>query len=47
VTGSVAADPVSQPRLDATFPALDALRLVGALGVLITHTAFWAGASTE
>jgi peptidoglycan/LPS O-acetylase OafA/YrhL len=47
VTGSVAADPVSQPRLDATFPALDALRLVGALGVLITHTAFWAGAYTE
>ena len=47
MTGSVAADPVSQPRLDATFPALDALRFVGALGVLITHTAFWAGAYTE
>jgi peptidoglycan/LPS O-acetylase OafA/YrhL len=47
VTGSVVADPVSQPRLDATFPALDTLRLVGALGVLTTHTAFWAGAYTE
>ncbi|MDN5894856.1 MAG: acyltransferase [Nocardioides sp.] len=28
------------------FPALDTLRLVGALMVLTTHTAFWAGAYT-
>lgn len=29
------------------FPALDTLRLLGALGVLLTHTAFWAGAYTQ
>ncbi|QIX26417.1 acyltransferase [Nocardioides sp. JQ2195] len=30
-----------------TFPVLDTLRAVGALAVLTTHTAFWAGAYTE
>lgn len=29
------------------FPGLDTLRAVGALGVLITHTAFWAGSYTR
>ena len=33
-------------ELTPQFPALDTLRAVGALAVLTTHTAFWAGAYT-
>ena len=33
--------------LSPEFPPLDTLRLVGAVAVLTTHTAFWAGAYTE
>lgn len=48
MTGSALdVDPVDGPRIDETLPVLDTLRLVGALGVLTTHTAFWAGAYTE
>lgn len=34
------------PPESQTFPVLDTLRLVGALGVLVTHVAFWTGAYT-
>lgn len=37
----------STPPEPGTFPVLDTLRLVGALGVLTTHVAFWTGTYTS
>lgn len=34
---------VAHTHLAETFPALDTMRAIGALAVLTTHTAFWAG----
>jgi peptidoglycan/LPS O-acetylase OafA/YrhL len=38
------ASPVLTPEQGPVFPALDALRAVGALAVFTTHAAYWAGA---
>jgi peptidoglycan/LPS O-acetylase OafA/YrhL len=43
VVGSLVPPP---PQTGAQFPVLDTLRAVGALCVLTTHTAFWAGTYT-
>lgn len=40
-------DTRSRARLSPRFPALDSARAIGALAVLTTHTAFWAGAYTS
>lgn len=43
-TGEVVVPP--PPETGGTFPLLDTLRAVGALSVVTTHVAFWAGAYT-
>lgn len=43
-------NPSQTPTIRAehtTFPALDTLRAIGAIAVLATHTAFWAGSYTQ
>lgn len=39
--------PIEQTSTGADFPQLDAIRLIAAISVVATHTAFWAGAYKE
>ncbi|MFC6285665.1 acyltransferase family protein [Nocardioides sp. GCM10027113] len=44
VTRTISAENVAHTQLAENFPVLDTMRAVGALAVLTTHAAFWAGA---
>lgn len=43
MTRTISPEEVARTQLAETFPVLDTMRAVGALAVLATHTAFWAG----
>lgn len=40
---AISSEQVARTHLGEVFPALDSMRAIGALAVLTTHTAFWAG----
>ena len=46
-TGTTSPPTALGPALAPEFPALDTLRVVGAMAVLTTHAAFWAGSYTQ
>lgn len=43
MTRTISPEQVARTQLAETFPVLDTMRAVGALAVLTTHVAFWAG----